>query len=350
VFRPIVYCALLCRVAGGCATTASLSPVTFAVDEAPRPASTVEPLDLQHAVRALRDAGTWRVDAHYGRLWTPHVAQDPSFTPYVSRGRWRLAREGLYWSSVDDWGAITFHFGRWVFADRRWSWAPGTRCSPAWVSWRGGAGWIGWSPLPPEGSALHAPFAYLPHDALHDAAPAARVVTGAAAVSLFARTRPIETTMAFSHDASSVPTLCGDARRTLAAPSLVDTWLAALPEVPTVNEPDAAPPPDAFTSMSPGTVVVARARQLAPTLPLEDYAPVHRPPPADAVAPGIAWRMTGPVVVGVRGGAGTGVSPWVAPIVERGLGTFAPTAIGVAPGGAAAATPTAVSTGSLLSQ
>jgi hypothetical protein len=73
---------------------------------------------------ALDAAGSWRVTGKNGEVWTPK-APPADWAPYRN-GHWRwLAPWG--WSWVDDqpWGFATSHYGRWLFADRRWSWAPG---------------------------------------------------------------------------------------------------------------------------------------------------------------------------------------------------------------------------------
>jgi hypothetical protein len=73
------------------------------------------------------------------------------------------------WTWVDNapWGYAPFHYGRWVYVNRHWAWAPGRRAerlvwAPALVGWVGGAGWnitfrdrshrpgTGWYPLSPH--------------------------------------------------------------------------------------------------------------------------------------------------------------------------------------------------------
>jgi hypothetical protein len=109
--------------------------------------------------------GSWRTDSEYGALWTPSVAAD--WVPYRD-GSWTWI-EPWGWTWVDNapWGYAPFHYGRWVYANRRWAWAPGSRAdhpvwAPALVGWVGGADWsvtfrdrshrpgFGWYPLSPH--------------------------------------------------------------------------------------------------------------------------------------------------------------------------------------------------------
>jgi hypothetical protein len=109
--------------------------------------------------------GSWRTDSEYGPLWTPSVAAD--WVPYRD-GSWTWI-EPWGWTWVDNapWGYAPFHYGRWVYVNRHWAWAPGHRAerpvwAPALVGWVGGAGWnitfrdrshrpgFGWYPLSPH--------------------------------------------------------------------------------------------------------------------------------------------------------------------------------------------------------
>ncbi|HEY7317170.1 MAG TPA: DUF6600 domain-containing protein [Candidatus Binatia bacterium] len=68
--------------------------------------------------------GTWRVVPSYGPVWIPQGLA-PGWVPY-SIGSWIW--DPFYgWTWVDDapWGWAPFHYGRWVFIDRFWGWAPG---------------------------------------------------------------------------------------------------------------------------------------------------------------------------------------------------------------------------------
>ncbi|TFW17337.1 DUF6600 domain-containing protein [Duganella callida] len=105
--------------------------------------------------------GTWVDNVEYGPLWTPrNVALD--WAPYRD-GQWIwLAPWGWTWVDNAPWGYAPSHYGRWVFVNRRWCWAPGRPVGrPAWapalVGWVGGnAGphhggpGLGWYPLSPR--------------------------------------------------------------------------------------------------------------------------------------------------------------------------------------------------------
>ena len=68
--------------------------------------------------------GHWRVVPSYGSVWIPYgVGAD--WVPY-STGSW--VWDPYYeWTWVDDtpWGWAPFHYGRWVYIDGFWAWAPG---------------------------------------------------------------------------------------------------------------------------------------------------------------------------------------------------------------------------------
>lgn len=109
--------------------------------------------------------GNWRSDSEYGPLWIPAVAAD--WVPYRD-GSWTwIDPWGWTWVDNAPWGYAPFHYGRWVYVNRRWAWAPGGRVerpvwAPALVGWVGGADWnitfrdrsrrpgFGWYPLSPH--------------------------------------------------------------------------------------------------------------------------------------------------------------------------------------------------------
>jgi hypothetical protein len=114
----------------------------------------------------LDQYGSWRDDPEYGPLWAPRVVA-VDWAPYRN-GRWTWL-EPWGWTWVDDapWGYAPSHYGRWVFVQSRWYWAPGrTVVRPVWapalVGWVGGSGWnvtfrdhragpgVGWYPLTPR--------------------------------------------------------------------------------------------------------------------------------------------------------------------------------------------------------
>jgi hypothetical protein len=112
----------------------------------------------------LDAAGSWRATDKYGEVWTP-TAPPADWMPFRN-GHWRwLSLWG--WSWVDDqpWGFATSHYGRWLFADGKWSWVPGIMtphpvAAPAVVAYLGTPGVglsyadgpgpaIAWFPLAP---------------------------------------------------------------------------------------------------------------------------------------------------------------------------------------------------------
>jgi hypothetical protein len=106
----------------------------------------------------LAPYGSWVNDPTYGNVWSPYASTvGADFVPYASRGHWIMSEYGWTWVSDWSWGWAPFHYGRWTtIAGRGWSWIPGTMWGPAWVSWRSGNGYVGWSPLPPRGAPLFA--------------------------------------------------------------------------------------------------------------------------------------------------------------------------------------------------
>ena len=112
----------------------------------------------------LDDYGTWSLEASFGWIWFPsHI--DTGWAPYRD-GHW-VWIEPWGWTWVDNarWGFAPSHYGRWVWAKRRWGWVPGPRHEravycPALVAFVGGEGWsikvsagsppLGWFPLAPR--------------------------------------------------------------------------------------------------------------------------------------------------------------------------------------------------------
>jgi hypothetical protein len=117
----------------------------------------ISPVHAQVGVRAefhdvLAPYGQWEHHARWGDVWIPHVSRN--WRPYTV-GRWAYTNDwGWYWVSdtpEEAWGWVVFHYGRWIYDDDwGWAWVPGNEWAPAWVSWRRGARYIGWEPLPPE--------------------------------------------------------------------------------------------------------------------------------------------------------------------------------------------------------
>jgi len=98
----------------------------------------------------LSPYGRWEVVGSDGRCWIPGGV-DAGWSPY-SNGYWEQTDAGWYWASDEPWGWATYHYGGWDFSPQfGWYWVPQTQWAPAWVSWREGGGYIGWSPLGPSG-------------------------------------------------------------------------------------------------------------------------------------------------------------------------------------------------------
>ena len=101
--------------------------------------------------------GNWIEVADYGYGWQPDLAvNDPNWRPYAD-GYWAYTDDGWTWISYEDFGWATYHYGRWArLADYGWVWFPGSDLDwgPAWVSWRTGGDYVGWSPLPPRGPGV----------------------------------------------------------------------------------------------------------------------------------------------------------------------------------------------------
>ena len=93
--------------------------------------------------------GNWIDLNPYGYVWTPrHTGY--RFRPY-SDGHWAWTDYGWTWIADQEWGDITYHYGRWGWDnDIGWFWVPGTVWGPAWVTWRSNDQYMGWAPLPPE--------------------------------------------------------------------------------------------------------------------------------------------------------------------------------------------------------
>lgn len=140
---------------------ALLVPVLFSVAQcATAPKAVVReaapPTAEEVFQQVLAPNGEWIVIARYGRVWVPKAALvGESFRPYVTAGHWVSTNSGWSFESDWDWGWLPFHYGRW-FLDTSygWVWVPDKTWAPAWVTWRYGGGYIGWTPLAPPGAEL----------------------------------------------------------------------------------------------------------------------------------------------------------------------------------------------------
>lgn len=104
--------------------------------------------DSAYFYNELEPYGVWVTYRPYGYVWIPRDV-GYNWRPYTT-GHWAWTDYGWTWVSLERWGWIAFHYGRWGF-DRGlgWFWVPDTLWGPAWVAWRWGDAHIGWAPLPP---------------------------------------------------------------------------------------------------------------------------------------------------------------------------------------------------------
>ncbi len=72
----------------------------------------------------LSSNGQWSTDPEYGPVWSPY-GMPADWAPY-QYGHWSWV-EPWGWTWIDDapWGFAPFHYGRWVFINSSWRWAPG---------------------------------------------------------------------------------------------------------------------------------------------------------------------------------------------------------------------------------
>lgn len=98
---------------------------------------------------SLAPYGDWVEAGNYGYCWRPaNISAD--WRPYAD-GYWAHSDDGWIWVSYEDFGGITYHYGRWVMIEGEgWCWVPDYQWAPAWVSWRSSDSYVGWAPLPPE--------------------------------------------------------------------------------------------------------------------------------------------------------------------------------------------------------
>ena len=116
---------------------------------APRSIQAAEGVTLDFFYDSLDPLGEWFDVPDYGYCWHPSGV-DQNWAPYTD-GYWAYTDAGWTWVSYEDWGGITYHYGRWIRVnDLGWCWVPGYEWGPAWVSWRSNDNYIGWAPLPPE--------------------------------------------------------------------------------------------------------------------------------------------------------------------------------------------------------
>ena len=123
--------------------------VSFFTVASPDVARAQSSVSFEFFYDSLEPYGEWVEVPEYGYCWHPWNV-DEDWAPYTD-GYWAFTDAGWTWVSYEDWGAITYHYGRWVrIAGYGWSWVPDYDWGPAWVSWRTGDDYVGWAPLPPE--------------------------------------------------------------------------------------------------------------------------------------------------------------------------------------------------------
>ena len=125
------------------AVTPSATAIPAPAPVAPEPAPSPEYFEAQ-----LAPYGQWMYLPEFNtRCWVP-AGLPPGWRPYFDNGHWVYTDSGMYWESEHPWGAIPFHYGRWVFRGS-WIWVPAYEYAPSWVIWRHGEGHMGWAPVPP---------------------------------------------------------------------------------------------------------------------------------------------------------------------------------------------------------
>jgi hypothetical protein len=115
----------------------------------PPQAEAVVEVSFDYFQNELSSYGQWIEVGNYGACWRP-TSVGADWAPYTD-GYWAYTDGGWTWASYEDWGGITYHYGRWLYVeDEGWVWVPGYEWAPAWVSWRTSDDYVGWAPLPPE--------------------------------------------------------------------------------------------------------------------------------------------------------------------------------------------------------
>ncbi|HAN30090.1 MAG TPA: hypothetical protein DCQ06_00695, partial [Myxococcales bacterium] len=135
--------------------------------QAQAPAQPAQPAQARPKVRApvatgqadprttfneLSAHGRWIWHRVHGWAWYPYANRQRGWRPYYI-GYWDHTSYGWTWVSQEAWGSTPYHYGRWFWSRRHnaWLWKPGYEWAPAWVNWRRGNGYVGWSPMGPRG-------------------------------------------------------------------------------------------------------------------------------------------------------------------------------------------------------
>ena len=91
---------------------------------APRSIQAAEGVTLDFFYDSLDPLGEWFDVPDYGYCWHPSGV-DQNWAPYTD-GYWAYTDAGWTWVSYEDWGGITYHYGRWIRVnDLGWCWVPG---------------------------------------------------------------------------------------------------------------------------------------------------------------------------------------------------------------------------------
>ena len=123
-----------------------LATIVFALLN-PRPARAE--VDFSYFYENLSPYGEWFDVEGYGYCFRPTgVPED--WRPYTD-GYWAYTDAGWTWVSYEEFGDITYHYGRWFhLEDAGWLWHPDKEWGPAWVSWRSNetheSAWA-WTPI-----------------------------------------------------------------------------------------------------------------------------------------------------------------------------------------------------------
>ncbi|MBI5502496.1 MAG: hypothetical protein HY907_19790 [Deltaproteobacteria bacterium] len=168
---------------------------------ADEPANEVQaPPDGDQAVtlRELADVvnpyGYWIDGTAAGRVWRPKESLvGPDFVPYLSGGWWTETPLGRQFGSIWPFGRVVFHYGRWFVDDNfGWVWSPGDDWSSAWVDWRGGEEFVGWSPSPPAELACRVSprWVFVPREELSSIDLARHVLEQEAIMTAMVETKP----------------------------------------------------------------------------------------------------------------------------------------------------------------
>jgi hypothetical protein len=201
----------------------------------------------------LRGHGEWVVVAPWGRVWHPNateVGQD--FQPYLTGGGWVRGADGWNFESRWPWGKYVFRTGRWFMADDLgWLWWPNEMAGPAWVQWRAGDGFVGWSPLPPEvQGARHQPppWFYVKERSFSARDVATFSVKGPDVPKVHAATQPMA---GAGPDVEALRTV-GGLDRDPPVPEAPPPAVEAAPEPPPEEAAPPPPPPKKKTKKSTG--------------------------------------------------------------------------------------------------